>query len=367
MKTSKSKSGILAKNETLTVSGNPLEFNVSRARARGGALLAAGIVTAGEAYESADMARARMAARGLFDSPDGRGRLVGPSVKPEGGLSAEDIRAARAGLLLAADVERLAADEAAADEAARGASRQVKRWAAARLAADEAAQSEARIVGNSEAVARLHRLSACAWPGVEVIKGRLTVSPVEAIPSKGSARKINRGKSAAAVFSAADIRARARAILKAGWRGKVAARGARLAKAGGMRWLKRNSRREALAMSEVGAAAGVNDRAAGVEWGRELQSICGAVYQRAAAYAVAIESAPLPPCLAILGGRGKFRSSLVSRGKRAVGSGTLGRAAATWSDGKGRQVEAAEIETIGRGSLWQWAARQSGRDMHAAR
>lgn len=292
-------SGILVKNKTLTVSGNVLKFNALRARARGAALLLAGII-----------------------SPF----------------------------------------EAAQDEA-----RIVKQSADDRAAADKAAQFEARIVGNREALARLHRLSACAWPGVDIVKGRLTVSSVEAIPCKGSARKVNRGKSATEVFSPADIRARAAVLLRDGWRGKVAARAARMGKSGGMRWLKRNSRREALAMAEIGAAAGVNDRGAGVEWGRELQAICGAVYQRAAAYAVSIEAAPLPPCLTLLGGRAKFRASLVSRGKRAVGSGAMRRAAATWSDDKGRQVEAAEIETTGRGTLWQWAARQAGREMHAAR
>lgn len=149
--------------------------------------------------------------------------------------------------------------------------------------------------------------------------------------------------------------------------GRASARAARIGWAVGRTWLKRNSRREALAAAEVGAAAGVDDKQAGADWMGELQGISRAAFMRAAAYGVAIVRAPLAPCAALVA-RGlsgglvdRLQWAALGRGRRVDGLPVV-----AWT-ADGRQVAADSIGTIGRGCVFMTAARIADREMHAAR
>lgn len=167
---------------------------------------------------------------------------------------------------------------------------------------------------------------------------------------------------------AEETRAVASRLLRLGLPGRAAARAARIAAGAGRRWLRRNSRREALALFEVGAAAGVDDLGAGADWGRELMAIAGTVHQRAAVYGAAIVAAPLPPCAALVA-RGLSGGETISLRRAVLGRGRRidGAAVVEWHSVKGRQVREDSIGLIGRGIAWIWAAKQSGREMHSAR
>lgn len=296
------------------------------------------------------------------------------------GAHVEAARAARAGLLSAADVYAGGANERA--RAAMGA-----RWVAERRA----------VLGNRAALARLHDIAAHAVEdelGAAVIDGRLTV--FDARPASGSAGKdCNKSKRGAVkVWSPADIRAAALRLLRAGLVGRASARAARIGWAAGMRWLRRNSRREALALGEVGAAAGVDDLGAGLDWAGELMAIGQAHFQTAAALGAAMVAAPLAPCAAIVargysgGVCSDLRRAVLGRGRRCdglpvaewVGGGRGRKAGDTFKRRDGSAVAVREfsgtarrvvrpdsIAIVGRGCVWIWAARDAGRSMHAAR
>ena len=313
-------------------------------------------------------------------------------------------RAAVAGLLSAAEV-RAAHEAAAHDEAAHEAARAARRGL---LTASEAA--------NLHAVARWRRLGACLGYGEAVAMAALGSDradirrpwleklKVAAGRGIGEGWHTDQAQAAAAQYSAAaaaEVRAAAAGLFRLGLAGRAAARGARMAAAQARRWLRLNSRREALAVAEVGGAAGVDDMGAGADWSEELQSISGAVFQRAAACGVAaLEAAagwrnlagivPLriaaaspwhydsgecpaaaicAPCAALLAPlnslvamtAGGARAHLFGRGKRGEGPPVV-----EWTD-KGRQVAEESLVVTGRGRCWVWASKQAGREMHAAR
>ena len=103
---------------------------------------------------------------------------------------------------------------------------------------------------------------------------------------------------------AAETIAAAASLFRCGLLGRASARGARIAAAMARRWLRLNSRREALTVAEVGGAAGVDDRQAARDWSAELSSIAAAIFAAAAANG----SALLALAAAARSGRGAERS-----------------------------------------------------------
>lgn len=364
---SKTTSGIVSDS-------NLVSYNPVRARARAAVNSMLGLVTAGEAGQ-----KIALSSKVAEWSTGGHWRAF------------VDYRASGR----AADVAEWAAESAEVEENKRAA-RDCAARAAARAAADKA-----RAAGNGAAIARLRRLAECGGAGVDVGKGGvLVVAPsigaaamvaascaaighgdagrrAELVTAAAAAKRaIGKGwhteqaKRAQVVYrglQAQETQARAVALLRCGLLGRAAARGARIGFAMGRRWLRRNSRREALALVEVCGAAGVDDLGAGADWSGELQSIASGVHLRAAAYGAAMVAAPLPACSALVarGYSGGLSSSLrlavLGRGRRVDGLPVV-----EWTD-KGRQVAADSIGILGRGCVWIWAARQAGRDMHSAR
>lgn len=357
-----------------------IKFNVLRARARAKVNALLGLCTAGEAGQK------------IVVSHKSPAWSTGA-----GWRSFVEYRASGRG----ADVVTWAAAAAEVAENTRAA-----QACAARVAAAAAAEV-ARAAGNGAAIKRLHRLAAIGGAGVELVKGALQVdaksgaaamvaAPMAAIgqarldenglelgrraeiarAAAAASRTIGKGwhteqaKRAQVVYrglQAEETRARVVAMLRRGLLGRASARAARIGWAMGRRWLRRNSRREALTLAEVGGAAGVDDRKAGIDWAAELQSIAAGVHLRAAAYGVAMVAAPLPACSAIVargysgGTVSDLRLAVLGRGRRVDGLPVV-----SWTS-KGRQVAEDSIGIIGRGCAWQWAARQAGRDMHSAR
>jgi hypothetical protein len=194
-----------------------------------------------------------------------------------------------------------------------------------------------------------------------------------------------------------DVRARAASLLRLGLRGRASARAARISEAAAKRWMRTNSRREALARDEVGAAAGVDDLRAGQVWAAELAGVSAVCYQAATAAGVALVAAPLDPCRALVarglsgGETADLRRAVFSRGVRVDGLPVVewtGRAVPLYDrDGEpilatdratgdwcavvdysgARRVRADSIGIIGRGWAWRMAARAAGAAMHAAR
>lgn len=194
-------------------------------------------------------------------------------------------RAARAGLLSAADIVA-AAHEAALASADCEADRAARRGLLSAVEAD-----------NLHAIARWRRLGTCVGYGEAVAMAPLGADRADIRRpwlerlKAASLRSIGRGwhtdqaARAAVEYTAAraaEVRVVAAGLLRRGLVGRAAARAARIGKAQAARWLHQNSRREALSLREVGAAAGVDDLGAGADWSAELQSISGAVHQRAA-------------------------------------------------------------------------------------
>ena len=351
-----------------------LKFNIGRARARAITNELLNFVSPGEAGQRVVVSSCSAA------------WSAGPSWR-----SAAEYRASGRG-------EDDRARAVATDEAAEY--RQAAQSYAAR-AATAAAGEAARAAGNGAALVRLHRLAEWGGAGVEVGRGgALVVAPVigaaamvaassaavgvgdvgrrAALVRAGSAAKRSIGKGwhaaqatrAQVVYRgllAEETRARAAALLRGGLLGRASARAARIGWAMGRRWLRRNSRREALAISEVGAAAGVDDLQAGDDWAAELQSIAAGVHLRAAAYGTSMVAAPHLACAAIVargfsgGVVASLRLAVLGRGRRVDGLPVV-----EWTR-KGRQVAADSIGTIGRGCVWLWAARQAGRELHSAR
>jgi hypothetical protein len=169
------------------------------------------------------------------------------------------------------------------------------------------------------------------------------------------------------VLLAAETRAAAGRLLALGFAGRVFARAARMAEGAGRRWLRRQSRREAASVAEVGAAAGVDDRGAWESWRVELIAEARAVFFRAASYGLAIASAPLAPCRALVargltgGAVANLRLAIVGRGRRLDCLPVV-----EWTE-HGRQVRADSIGIVNRGLVWVWAGRMTARAAHALR
>ena len=367
------------KSGAITSCAKSIRYNCIRARARASVNVMLGLVTAGEAGQSPPVVR--QAARGWSNSP----AWIPSAIYRAGAGAAAERRG------FAAAASAAAATVATDQQAARD---------CATRARDAIAAAVARAAGNGAALARLHRLAELGGAGVELRKGALVVAPVmgaaamvaascAAIGAPDSGRRAAIFQAQAAAkraigkgwhssesareqvrlrsLLAAETLARGARLLRSGLLGRASARAARIGWAMGRRWLRGNSRREALAVAEIGAAAGVDDKQAGDDWAAELQAIAGAVHLRAAAYGVAMVAAPLPACSAIVA-RGysgglvsSLRSAVLGRGRRVDGLPVV-----EWSD-KGRQVAADSIGTIGRGCVWLWAARIAGREMHTAR
>ena len=357
---------------------------------------------------------ARVEAAGLLSRSDWL-MVTAPPRVAAGVMAAhvEAARAAAAGLLSRADIV------AAHVEAARVAAARV---AAAGLLSASEADEAARVAVNSAAVARLRRFAAMGGAGVTVDTkaGALVVAEsigAAAIKGGGMAA-LGRGDSAAraALARAAaaagrgigqgwhdeqakqaqvvyrglladETRARAAELLRSGLLGRASARAVRIGTSSGRRWLRGNSRREALALAEVGGAAGVDDLQAGRDWQGELQSISVCMHLRAAGCGVALldaaallradpEQVPFcpggamaAPCAALLAPivavaamtAAAARLAILGRGRRIDCKPVI-----EWTSA-GRQVTADSIGIIARGRAWAWASRHAGRAMHSAR
>ncbi len=186
-------------------------------------------------------------------------------------------------------------------------------------------------------------------------------------------------------FRAAQVRARAAGLFRAGLSGRAAARAARIGAAKARRWLRQNSRREALSIFEVGAAAGVDDLGAGITWGQELVGISVAVHQAAAAAAVevlghaaAVRAAGgrravgghLPAACAAILRRVHALGSIRPQAARAAmlgrGIRSTGKPLVEWT-AAGRVVALESFGMRGRGRAWRFASMAAGRALHAAR
>ena len=139
------------------------------------------------------------------------------------------------------------------------------------------------------------------------------------------------------------------------------------------RWLRLNSRREALTGAEVGGAAGVDDRQAARDWSAELSSIAAAIFAAAAANgsallalaAAARSGGGAAECSAEVAALAALsplaaRSALFGRGERSAAPLVIWTAA-------GRSVAEESFGLVGRGSAWLAAATLASRAMHSAR
>ena len=291
--------------------GDNLQVALNQARAAGAPL----VIRLADMLRAADRAAARdpfEAARadaaGLLSASDRLLLLAPPPALTAAERDAE--RAEVAGLLSAADY--LHCMQAAV---------------AAEVTADNEAAKLRGLLSGAEvvrirAVARLHRLADSGGAGVSYGEdGALVVAPsigaaamvATACGAVGhgdtgtradivnataaAARGIGEGWHAAQAAAAqaklrgllaAETIAAAASLFRCGLLGRASARGARIAAAMARRWLRLNSRREALTGAEVGGAAGVDDRQAARDWSAELSSIAAAIFAAAAANGSAV-------------------------------------------------------------------------------
>jgi hypothetical protein len=153
-------------------------------------------------------------------------------------------------------------------------------WRASRAeqAAAEAAEAQ------REALARVRRIEAARAAGVwdrDTACGGLG----EGLAASPVRRAIERGDTAA---RASQTRANASRIFNGGRGARLAARAVAIAERAATRWMRRNARREALALPEIGSAAGVDDLGAGANWLEEVRAEYRAIYLAAAAQAAAV-------------------------------------------------------------------------------
>ena len=372
--------------------GDNLQVALNQARAAGAPLV----------IRLADMLRAadRAAARDPFEAAraDAAGLLSASDrlllLAPPPALTAAE-RAEVAGLLSAADY--LHCMQAAV---------------AAEVTADNEAAKLRGLLSGAEvvrirAVARLHRLADSGGAGVSYGEdGALVVAPsigaaamvATACGAVGhgdtgtradivnataaAARGIGEGWHAAQAAAAqaklrgllaAETIAAAASLFRCGLLGRASARGARIAAAMARRWLRLNSRREALTGAEVGGAAGVDDRQAARDWSAELSSIAAAIFAAAAANgsallalaAAARSGGGAAECSAEVAALAALsplaaRSALFGRGERSAAPLVIWTAA-------GRSVAEESFGLVGRGSAWLAAATLASRAMHSAR
>ena len=372
--------------------GDNLQVALNQARAAGAPLV----------IRLADMLRAadRAAARDPFEAAraDAAGLLSASDrlllLAPPPALTAAE-RAEVAGLLSAADYLHC-----------------MQASVAAEVTADNEAAKLRGLLSGAEvvrirAVARLHRLADSGGAGVSYGEdGALVVAPsigaaamvATACGAVGhgdtgtradivnataaAARGIGEGWHAAQAAAAqaklrgllaAETIAAAASLFRCGLLGRASARGARIAAAMARRWLRLNSRREALTGAEVGGAAGVDDRQAARDWSAELSSIAAAIFAAAAANgsallalaAAARSGGGAAECSAEVAALAALsplaaRSALFGRGERSAAPLVIWTAA-------GRSVAEESFGLVGRGSAWLAAATLASRAMHSAR
>ena len=376
--------------------GDNLQVALNQARAAGAPL----VIRLADMLRAADRAAARdpfEAARadaaGLLSASDRLLLLAPPPALTAAERDAE--RAEVAGLLSAADY--LHCMQAAV---------------AAEVTADNEAAKLRGLLSGAEvvrirAVARLHRLADSGGAGVSYGEdGALVVAPsigaaamvATACGAVGhgdtgtradivnataaAARGIGEGWHAAQAAAAqaklrgllaAETIAAAASLFRCGLLGRASARGARIAAAMARRWLRLNSRREALTVAEVGGAAGVDDRQAARDWSAELSSIAAAIFAAAAANgsallalaAAARSGGGAAECSAEVAALAALsplaaRSALFGRGERSAAPLVIWTAA-------GRSVAEESFGLVGRGSAWLAAATLASRAMHSAR
>ena len=376
--------------------GDNLQVALNQARAAGAPL----VIRLADMLRAADRAAARdpfEAARadaaGLLSASDRLLLLAPPPALTAAERDAE--RAEVAGLLSAADY--LHCMQAAV---------------AAEVTADNEAAKLRGLLSGAEvvrirAVARLHRLADSGGAGVSYGEdGALVVAPsigaaamvATACGAVGhgdtgtradivnataaAARGIGEGWHAAQAAAAqaklrgllaAETIAAAASLFRCGLLGRASARGARIAAAMARRWLRLNSRREALTGAEVGGAAGVDDRQAARDWSAELSSIAAAIFAAAAANgsallalaAAARSGGGAAECSAEVAALAALsplaaRSALFGRGERSAAPLVIWTAA-------GRSVAEESFGLVGRGSAWLAAATLASRAMHSAR
>ncbi len=210
-------------------------------------------------------------------------------------------------------------------------------------------------------------------------------------------------EAAAALLSALgdETRARAARLFRAGQSGRIHARAVRVARAMARRWARRHWAKLALALREVGGAAGVDDLGAGQDRAREAEALAVAIHcdhsalalrllgmaealrplggRRApstcilAACAPSLRGSALPaPCAAILAraplppilrqARALAALSPLAARSAMFGRGTRpqGKPLVIWSDA-GRQIAPESFGVQGRGRVWKGAAIASAR------
>lgn len=332
----------------LSLAGIDNKIETARARARvkrkARLLLVLGVITPREAgVDVPPVSGARDWSRPVV-RPPAVVVVVDASERARVAAEFEAGRARVAGLLSAADLGIIYA-AAAGERAARIAD---ERAALIASLAAERADARARAAADEAARDVEQRRAAAA--------GLLSRSELAAMRARASSARL--GES----YRATDVRARAAGLLRLGVAGRASARGARMARRAADKWLRGNSRREALERREVGAAAGVDDLGAGADWSAECRSISASAYQAAASAA-----AELLRAVDVMRA-GWYSAAAIAcpamAGIRRL-SGLAPLAARREVIGRGRWVAGAGL--VGRAPLWAWAGTMARRAMERAR